>query len=295
MFSSSAARSRWWWAPPPLLHFPMDSVIAVTREVLPPRHPIARLVEAHAYLQLPLDHGVCWNVRSVAHNHQQEIYTPFPMRRDDVFKGVAAWYSGIAGNRAYPGFRYPMEPPAFPGEYCRFLRSYYEVILQFCRRVAGACGAADGSLDRWAGALRDLLPGFPLPHELLPGGEVLARALTGFVHSVSVWHSADHHVYSLEPVNRVPQRLRIPLPLGGDPPIPREEWVRPVDLFRQELARRMFYQAWPVRTLLEVEHGFEEPALQDAARDFKDALRACDRAAPKRYIELERIACSIQF
>ena len=70
------------------LHFPMDSVIAVTRELLPEGHPIARVVEAHAYLQLPLNYGVRWNPRSVAANNQAEIYTPFPTRERAISEGL---------------------------------------------------------------------------------------------------------------------------------------------------------------------------------------------------------------
>ena len=278
----------------PLLHFPMDSVIAVSREALPREHPVARLVEAHSYLHLPLDYGVCWNARSAAHNHQSEIYTALPARRDDVFGATAAYYGGIPGNAGYPGFRFPLSAPVFPGQYCRFLRDYHEVVLAFCRRVAAACPADDPALAAWGEALHRALPGFPSA-AALRDGEVLARTLCGFVHSVAVWHSSDHYAYSQEPVNKVPQRLRVPLPTGDDAPIPLSEWMRPVDLFRQEVARRLFYEAHTVRSILEVDYQFDAPALRQATSDFHEALRACDRAQPKRYIPLERMACSIQF
>ena len=113
--------------------------------------------------------------------------------------------------------------------------------------------------------------------------------------SVSIWHSAEHHAYAAEPVTRVPQRLRVPEPVGNDPEIPRAEWLRPTDIVRQEMARRMFYEAHTVRSILHLDYGFEEPALRAAAEDFRDALRECDRAQPRRYIEVERIACSLQF
>ncbi len=276
------------------LHFPMDSVIAVTREVLPGRHPLARLVEAHSYLHLPLDYGVRWNVRSVAWNNQREIYTPFPTSGRDVFRGFADYYAGIEGNSGYPGYRYPMAPPDFPGPYCEFLRAYYDVVLAFCRTVAAKVQRDAPELTRWGAALHELLPGFPSPDELRDE-EVLARTMAGFVHTVSIWHSTEHHVYGSLPVRKVPQRLRVPPPKGGDAPIPTDRWVRPTDVFRQEMARQMFYEAHTVRSILEVEYGFAEPELRAAADDFFAALRACDRAQPRRFIELQRIACSIQF
>lgn len=276
------------------LHFPMDSVIGVTREALPAEHPIARVVEAHAYLQLPLDYGVRWNPRSVAANNQAEIYTPFPTPGDGNFRGFADYHAGLEGNSAYPAYRFPLSAPDFPGPYCQFLRSYYEVLLAFCRCVIAEVDPGDPALRPWAAALHDLLPGFPSPAEMTDR-ETLTRVLTGFVHTVSVWHSTEHHVYGELPVHLVPQRLRVPPPAGGDAPVPMDQWVRPPDLFRQEMARRMFYEAHTVRSILEVDYGFAEPALKAAAVDLADALRACDRDVPKRFIPLDRIACSIQF
>jgi hypothetical protein len=57
----------------------------------------------------------------------------------------------------------------------------------------------------------------------------------------------------------------------------------------------MFYEAHTIRAILEVDYGFEEPALKAAARDLAEALRECDRHVSKRFIPLENIACSIQF
>jgi hypothetical protein len=276
------------------LHFPMDSVIAVTREALPEGHPIARVVEAHAYLELPLDYGVRWNRHSVAENNQAEIYSPFPTPGDGNFRGFADYHVGIEGNSAYPAYRFPLAPPDFPGPYCEFLRAYYDVLLAFCRRVVAGVDSEDPVLRPWAAALHEFVAGFPSP-ESIADRETLARVLTGFVHSVSVWHSAEHHVYGQLPVRLVPQRLRVPPPTGNDAAIPTDQWVRPTDGFRQEMARRMFYEAHTVRSILEVDYGFEEPALKAAARDLAEALRECDRHVPRRFIPLENIACSIQF
>ena len=276
------------------LHFPGDSVIAVTREVLPVDHPVARLVEAHAYLQLPLNYGVRWNARSVAWNDQREVYTPFPTSGEGTFEGFADHYVGIEGNSGYPGWRYPMSAPTFPGPYGDFLRAYYAVFLAFCRRVAAHVSPSDAAMARWGAALHELLPGFPSPTEL-EDPEVLARALTTFVHGASVWHSVEHHVFAELPVRHVPQRLRVDPPTGDDPPVPFGEWMTPTDVFRQEMARQMFYEARPVRTLLEVRYGFAEAELAAAADALFDALQRCDRSLPQRLLPLERIACSIQF
>jgi hypothetical protein len=271
----------------------MDSVIAVTRCTLPARHRIAKLIEAHAYLHLPLNYGVRWNPRSAAHNDQREIYTTLPADGDQIFQGMADCFAGITGNSAYPGFRYPMQAPTIHGSYGRFLGQYYEVLLEHCQTVVNA-GGWEPVLGDWGAQLHDLLPGFP-EAEALRNPETLARALAGFVHAVSVWHSAEHYAYAQEPVTRVPQRLRVPPPTGRDAPIPRSAWLFPVDIARQELSRRMFYEAHTVRPLLDVRYAFDEPALAGATGALIDALHACDGRVERRYIPLKRIACSLQF
>lgn len=279
----------------PQLHFPMDSVIGVTREVVPADHPLARVIEPHAWLHLPLDYGVMFDERSVAHNHQKEIYTPFPIRRDDVFTHcVSEFYVGTPGNSARPPYRYPMAPPSFPGPYAEFLASYYEVLLGFTRRVAAAISSDDPIIAAWGAALHRLIPGFPSV-EQLRDPEILARAICGFIHSVSVWHSADHHTFGSWPVNKIPQRLRVPPPTGDDEPVPLDRWVSGVDIVRQELARQLFYEAHTIRSILEVDYGFEQPELVAAVAELHEALRRCDREQPTRYISLDRIACSLQF
>jgi hypothetical protein len=276
------------------LHFPGDSVIAVTREALPESHPFRRVIEAHAYLQLPLDHGVRWNPRSVAWNDQREVYTPFPTPGAGVFQGFSDHYAGIPNNSGFSGYRYPMTAPSFPGPYAAFLRAYYDVILSFCRDVAAHVDPTDPALVRWGAALHALLPGFPRS-EAFEDREILARALAGFVHGASVWHSAEHHLFGELPLHHVPHRLRVPPPTGDDPVIPVDEWLNPADLFRQEMARHMFYEAHSVRTLVEVDYGFDDAGLRGAARVLKAALTTCDEAQPRRFIPLDQIACSIQF
>ena len=139
-----------------------------------------------------------------------------------------------------------------------------------------------------------LLPGFP-SQEALRDRETLARALAGFVHGCSIWHSAEHHAYAEIPLHHAPHRLRVAPPTGNDTPTAIDERLSRVDLFRQEMARQMFYEVHTIRRLTDVHYGFREPELQAAAQAFQADLRRCDRAQPDRFIPLDQIACSIQF
>jgi len=274
------------------LHFPTDSVIAITRQHIPENSPIAKIIEAHSYLQLPLNYGVRWSPRSYAHNSPREIYTAFPGPREDVFHGFMTYYEGIEGNSAYPNYQFPLSPPEFPGPYCQALKQYYDVILEFCRTVANQSDL--NNLVQWADELNALVPGFPSGKEITDS-EILARVLTGYIHSVSVWHYLEHTLYSRLPVHHNPHRIRVEPPTGND--LKTEWWqrTRHTDLFRQEIARRMFYESHTVRNMLEVEYGFENELLINAAKRFKKGLTKVDKNLPKDLQLLHDMACSIQF
>ena len=274
------------------LHFPTDSVIAITRQYIPENNPIAKIIEAHSYLQLPLNYGVRWSPRSYAHNSPREIYTAFPGPREDVFHGFMTYYEGIEGNSAYPNYQFPLSPPEFPGPYCQALKQYYDVILEFCRTVSNQSDL--NNLVQWADELNALVPGFPSGKEIADS-EILARILTGYIHSVSVWHYLEHTLYSRLPVHHNPHRIRVEPPTGND--LKTEWWqrTRHTDLFRQEIARRMFYESHTVRNMLEVEYGFENELLIKAAKRFKKGLTKVDENLPKDLQLLHDMACSIQF
>ena len=274
------------------LHFPTDSVIAITRKMIPPKHPIARVIEAHAYLQLPLNYGVRWSPRSYAHNSPRELYTAFPGPREDVFHGFMTHYEGIDGNEAYPAYQFPLKAPELPGPYGHALNEYYNVILEFCRTVTNQCDLS--VFESWADELQSLIPGFP-SGKTVNDAEKLARILAGFVHSVSVWHYMEHTLYSQLPVHHNPHRIRVEPPTGSDSPTEWWQRTRQSDLFRQEIARRMFYDSHTVRRMLDVEYGFEEIKLKSAVDDFKKKLREVDNSLPKKYQLLDDMACSIQF
>ena len=274
------------------LHFPTDSVIAITRQCIPEENPIARVIEAHAYLQLPLNYGVRWSPRSYAHNSPRELYTAFPGPREDVFHGFMTYYEGIEGYPAYPSYQYPLSEPDFPGPYCQALKEYYGVILQFCRTIVKQSDLTE--LVVWADELNSLIPGFPSGKEI-NDEETVARVLTGYVHSVSVWHYMEHTLYSQLPVHHNPHRIRVEPPTGNDR---KTEWwqrTRQSDLFRQEIARRMFYQSHTVRCMLDVDYHFDNGELKDASNRFKESLTEVDKNLPSNFQLLDNMSCSIQF
>jgi hypothetical protein len=280
----------------PTVHFPMDSVNGLTKSVLPRGHVLRRLLAPHLYMQLPLDYAVLYIDRSVAHNDQREIYTPFPGPKEGIFELIRTFQAGVPGNSSYPGYRYPLRAPDIRSEYGRFISAYHRAILGFVRQVCRAVRPGDPLVERWADAISAHVPGFP-DRRTIWVRDTLARALATFICNVSVVHSADHHSYAAIPINKIPLRLRCPPPREpGGRPLDRARLVRWEDLFRQRMAWEMYFKPTTVRRLMDVRYSFTTRRLCKAAARFRRQLVRLDARLPaRRIIPLDEIATSIQF
>ncbi len=285
----------------PRVHFPVDSINAITKTTLPDGHPVSRILLPHCYMQLPLNFAVLYIDRSVAHNHQREIYTPFPTTRDGFMQLIRAGYAGIKDNSAWPRFRFQMGGPKFPGPYARYLDRYYEACLGFARSWL-----KDFDLDeptrKWADSIAGFIEGFPKAEALERDPDLLRQAVATFIHNVSIVHSADHIVYARESIRKVPLRLRVPPPTAAESdrtalqPLDRSQLVRRGDLFRHRMARKMYFQPNTVVRLTDVR--YEEKTREErlAATDFFRSMRLLDReSSMNRFVPLDDLASSIQY
>lgn len=280
----------------PTVHFPMDAINACTKALLPRSHVVRRLLEPHLYMQLPLNYAVLYIDRSVAHNDQREIYTPFPGTQDGFFQFTTAYHRGIPGNSAYPSYRFPLGPPDIPLEYGEYIAAYYRVIEQFVAQVVERVKPDDRRLARWADEIARHVRGFPDGASIRENHN-LVRALTTFITNVSVLHSADHHSFATIPVNKAPLRLRQPPP-GPDHrgPLDRRKLIEWEDLFRHRMASEMYFKSSPVVKLEDAEYDFTQLSLRLAAERFHRALRVLDRNLPGPcFAPLDQLASSIQF
>lgn len=278
----------------PRIHFPADPINALSKTILPPDHVLARLLEPHHYMQLPLDFAVLYIDRSVAHNNQQEIYTPFTLTRGGFLELMGRAYQGVPGNSAVPPFRFRAGGVQTYGQYGAFLDAYYQVMLPFVATVTARIPAGDPHVARWADAIARYVPGFPDSTRIFQG-DTLAQAVTTYIHNVSVVHSADHHAYAVTSVNKVPLRMRIPVPEKGVT-ADLSAALRRVDIFRHRMAREMYFKATTLKPLVDTQYAFGDGELQAAAETFRQSLRELDAALPtRRYMPLEQIATSIQF
>jgi hypothetical protein len=278
------------------LHFPQDTVNAVSKALLPRGHIVRELVEPHFRFSLSLNNAALHSPMSVLQNEPYFTYSPFPLAAAHVFRMTRAGYGGVAGNSGYPAWRFHDGPDPVLGDYGVFLKAYYDAMLPLGRAVAARIPANDAAFDAWATAIGGFLPGFPSA-DALRDRELAGRVLTRIIWSASVGHAADHHDYGKIPIDEIPFRLRVPPPQRRDeaaPPLPRVR--RRADAFRHEMARAMFFQEVTIVPLPSVRYAFAAPELQGEARAMIARLHETDRTLPvRRFVPLDKIPASVQF
>lgn len=298
----------------PNVHFPFDTINAVTKGSIPTDHLLFRLLIPHFRFSLVLDNAVLQGDASVISNFRATIYDPFTAKADaGLMAFFVAGYKGLEGNSAYPAYRFAASRDQLrlpPTRYGEFLRRYFEPFLEFSQTVVAAMTDEElGYCQEWARWIRVWIPTFPeltfhppaSPQEKDLGRDRLAFALAVTLWDVTVVHSTDHENFATDiPVDWKCFRLREPAPAsktGGV--LDRKKLSRKVDLFKSHLAHRMFFAPTTVTRLVEVEYGFETDALREAENDFKEALRTVEAGLAAdgipNYLALDDVAASIQY
>ncbi|MEM7354149.1 MAG: hypothetical protein AAF657_25320 [Acidobacteriota bacterium] len=280
----------------PRLHFPMDSVNAVTKTALPKNHVIFRLLEPHLRFSLPLNRSTLYHPKSIVSHNEKEIYTPYAGPTDSLRELISIGYRGIAGNSSYPEYRFPMRPETIHSDYGTFVKVYYDVIYRFVEKVLQGRVENDPLVRDWAGYISEWVPGFP-DGEAIFAGDNLVAAITFFIWDVSVMHSSDHNEFAGYPINQAPLRIRVPPPTAKRiPPLNLRKLTRRFDVFKYWMAKRMFFAPTNISLLQDTEYNFEESALRQTARDFLQELRDADANMPvRRFVPLSEISRSIQY
>lgn len=260
----------------PRLHFPYDTINAVTRTLLPRGHVVTKLLWPHLQHTQGLHEGVIYHRRSVMHNSQREIFTPFPFQTSSIYNSVAVGLQGIAGNSSYPPFLFDPDPPTTPTMYGRYQRDWYQAIYRFVSQVVAEVSPGDIYVARWADAIQKWLPGFPGSGEIFRH-DTLARSLTSYLCVVSVFHTADHHSYATIPLQKLPWRIRVPPPDRLRPSsLNLEDLVSPEDFFRAQLFFPMFIRPTILESLRDVDYGFRSTRTAGAAADLHRSLDKLD-------------------
>ncbi len=275
------------------MHFGHEIAWPLMRRELAPTHPWYQLLAPHFRFTIPLSFGALYSSASVTRQHPLRVYSPFGIDAESVNRLFEVGCTGLEGNSAYPRYQFPLDGPKFVGDYGVFHRGYHRVFLDFASRFVERA-PPDAAVLRWFSETAAHVPGFPDGAAPTP---VLAGALGTLLWNVTVGHAADHHSYGEQPIEMLPQRLRVPPPTSRDAEaVPDDAWTRPFDMARLFLCWKLFYEANPSTTLMRTRYAFERGDLQVVASRFFDGLREWDRSMPvRRYVPLDTVTQSIQY
>jgi hypothetical protein len=272
----------------PALHFPMDSVNAITKSAVPHIHPLFQLLYPHTSYTLALDNAVLEGPNSVVNNNVTGTwYDPLTAKGIDILRLFGPGYIGVEKNPvAYPAYDYlnPWMDERLP--YGKCLKLYFDAFLTFATFVADeilANSPDDPYVKRWAKYLHANIPSFPDEKKIFEPG-VLARTMAVYMWDVSVSHGADHYSFitDVAPGGDNNQlacwrflRIRVAPPTKNSAPQVSTvgELCDPEDLYRTEMAQNMFFGAWTIKpNLNETYYAFASPELLIAQVAFHEEL-----------------------
>lgn len=265
----------------PALHFPMDSVNAITKTSVPQIHPLFQTLFPHTTYTLTLDNEVLEGKDSIVNNNPPESpFDPLTAKGYNLKQLFGVGYTGYRGLAAYPPYDYMK--PWMDGNtlYGSCLRTYFKPFLAFAQQVASVIPTTCPYVTRWADYCSAHVRGFPDGKTIFVGDN-LARAIAIYLWDVTVAHGADHYSFAYDiPLKDKFLRIRRPPPLnsndGGD--VKKVGDVADLDdMTRAELANAMFFKVVTLPpNLIDTTYAFKEPVLQEAATAFHANLTATD-------------------
>ncbi len=290
----------------PALHFPMDSVNAITKSSVAIAHPLFQAIHPHTAYSLALNNAVLESAESVVNNNAQGTrFDPLTGNAYNLKLLFGAGYTGLSDDKytnAYPAFDY-MKPsmyysdPAmaeysFDSGYGRWLADYYDnAFLPFATKIAEHILKNQNLTDyrtRWAHYNHTHVLGFPSEKDI-HDKDVLATALAVFMWDTSVSHGGDHYsfAYDVEVVEKC-LRIRIPPPKNAnESPVIEGNLFTGDDMARAAICQNMFFEPSVIKpSLAETQYAFTSAELQFAAQQFHLDLAKVDKNAPNEYMPL---------
>lgn len=287
----------------PALHMPLDAVNAITKTAVPQSHPLFQLLYPHLAYTLALDNAVLQGPNSVVNNNPKGTW--FDPLMGDAYNLkllFAVGYTGLKGDfygdDAYPPYDYMKPQMGFDSTYGQFLAAYFNPFHNFCTAVADeilTTSPRDTYVARWARYNSTYVAGFPDEKAILDK-ETLAQALAIFMWDVTVSHGADHYsfaqnipaMYKFLRIRNYPSPFDPPPvdPPPADGPTKVGDVATVDDLFRMEMAHRLFFQPWAVNStffspnLVGTQYAFTSQKLQDAAATFINELNGASNDYP---------------
>lgn len=268
----------------PALHFPMDSVNAITKTAVPMIHPLFQAIYPHTTYTLPLDNAVLESPNSVVNNNAQTWFDPLTGDAYNLKLLFGAGYAGLPKYpNAYPKYDYMKPQKGFDSDYGRWLAAYFDVFESFASGIATHIFTNDPKdtyVERWVTYLHTYIHGFPSPKEVIGNAKMLARILAIYMWDVSVSHSADHWSFGTQvSVKDKFLRIKIKPPSSLSDPAPKPGTIATVDdLYRASIAQQMFFLPFAIKpNLYETHYAFLDPGLFSSQVAFKENLVAVSK------------------
>ncbi len=282
----------------PKLHFPMDAINAITKTAVPKDHVLFQLIYPHLEITLMLNYQVLNNPTSLLANKWWMIYSPFPATSETLHDLMVVGYRGIKGNPSYNKYVYPMNGPRkIHSDFGTFHDQYYKAYYDFAKNVLDEIPKNDKYTTRWANYIHQLMPSFPNGEDIWKDDN-LAKAVGVLLWDLTLGHAVDHKTYSEIPAYWNPMRLRVSSPEYKDPNFKFDltKAVSVVDQTKWLMANRLFYQAWNIANLVDVEYEFNLPILKKHVESFKKEMKEIEKTLPTRnYMPVDEIPVSIQY
>ena len=200
------------------VHFPNDTINAITKSVLPTWHVVHQLLMPHFWLTLPVNNAVLEGPRSLINRDTWYPWNPFAAKGRDFRKLLPYSWAGNeyyhpgTKNAAFPPFEFDLDPLAAEAQSSRY-RSYqrqlFESVLLWVDGVlkevlppfsqGGMPWQGWLEIKRWAHEISRFLNGFPDDQRICEGFDKgsspdcnLVHAIAAVIWNASVVHSVDH-------------------------------------------------------------------------------------------------------
>jgi hypothetical protein len=293
------------------LHFPYDSINAISKSALPKDSVLLRLLKPHLDLTLELNYSVLNSPNSPVVNNQHMPYTAFPAPEAGLAGLFLYGYNGMEGNPSYPHYKFQIVPRTFHSDYGTFLMAYYETIKKFVYKVIDQIPEEEYiDIMVWADYIKTWVPEFPAGTDMFDMDEqgnahmkkekLLSKIVANIIWDLSVGHACDHYDYSNISINKAPLRMRVPPPDSKNmPSLDRKKLINWIDLFKHRFERKMFFAPRNVTLLMDTHYDFNKPSeqyLRELNEYFLSDLKKTEQQLTVyNYIPLNQISRSIQY
>jgi hypothetical protein len=282
----------------PKLHFPMDPINAITKTAVPKNHLLFKLIYPHLEISLKLNYQVLNNPISLLVQKDWMDYAPFPATSETLRELVVVGYSGIPGNPAYNKYEYPMNGPRVcHSDFGKFHQQYYPAYYNLAKDVLSKLPRNDMFVTRWADYINSFMPSFPNGKTIWEGDN-LYRAVGVLIWDLTIGHGCDHYTYSQIPVYYNPMRLRVGSPVTKDAnfKFDHKKAVTWMDQTKWMMASHLFYEAWNIKDMMEIDYKFNDNELNAAVEKFRADMKKIEaNLTTPNYMPVDIIPSSIQY